>query len=50
MSDTTILPNAPRVALIGFGEAGEKFARAGRWNQERYFQPSRAGIPVRAST
>ena len=24
-------PDAPRVALIGFGEAGEKFARAGGW-------------------
>jgi 3-hydroxyisobutyrate dehydrogenase-like beta-hydroxyacid dehydrogenase len=31
MSDSTFFPNAPRVALIGFGEAGEKFARAGNW-------------------
>src|SRR5690606_33288765 len=31
MADSTPLPNAPRVALIGFGEAGEKFARAGDW-------------------
>jgi len=32
MPDSNSLPNAPRVALIGFGEAGEKFARAGKWH------------------
>jgi len=32
MSDSTTLSNAPRVALIGFGEAGEGFAAAGRWH------------------
>ena len=29
MPDSIAPPSAPRVALIGFGEAGEKFARAG---------------------
>ena len=31
MPDSTAPSSAPRVALIGFGEAGEKFARAGGW-------------------
>lgn len=31
MSDSTAPPSAPRVALIGFGEAGETFARAANW-------------------
>lgn len=31
MPDSTALPPAPQVALIGFGEAGERFARAGDW-------------------
>jgi 3-hydroxyisobutyrate dehydrogenase-like beta-hydroxyacid dehydrogenase len=32
MPDSTAPSSAPQVALIGFGEAGEKFARAGKWN------------------
>ena len=32
MADSTTLPPAPRVALIGFGEAGCTFARAGQWH------------------
>lgn len=31
MPDSTTLFSPPQVALIGFGEAGEKFARAGQW-------------------
>lgn len=31
MSDKVALSLAPGVALIGFGEAGERFARAGAW-------------------
>ena len=31
MSDSFALPSAPRVALIGFGEAGEAFASAAGW-------------------
>ena len=31
MSSSDSPPTAPRVALIGFGEAGECFARAGHW-------------------
>lgn len=31
MPDSTAFPFAPQVALIGFGEAGERFARAGNW-------------------
>jgi 3-hydroxyisobutyrate dehydrogenase-like beta-hydroxyacid dehydrogenase len=32
MPDSTASLSAPRVALIGFGEAGSTFAAAGRWN------------------
>lgn len=32
MPDSTTPSPAPRVALIGFGEAGMTFARAGRWH------------------
>jgi 3-hydroxyisobutyrate dehydrogenase-like beta-hydroxyacid dehydrogenase len=32
MPDSNNLSNKPQVALIGFGEAGEKFARAGGWH------------------
>jgi 3-hydroxyisobutyrate dehydrogenase-like beta-hydroxyacid dehydrogenase len=32
MSDSIAPLSAPRVALIGFGEAGETFARAGDWH------------------
>ena len=32
MPDSIPPPDALQVALIGFGEAGETFARAGRWN------------------
>ena len=32
MPDSIASSPAPQVALIGFGEAGEKFARAGKWN------------------
>lgn len=31
MPDSNAPSSAPHVALIGFGEAGEKFARAGQW-------------------
>ncbi len=31
MPDSIAPSSAPHVALIGFGEAGEKFARAGQW-------------------
>ena len=31
MSDSNATPPAPRLALIGFGEAGEGFASAGHW-------------------
>lgn len=32
MADAVSPVTAPRVALIGFGEAGETFARAGKWH------------------
>lgn len=32
MAETDSTNSAPRVALIGFGEAGESFARAGNWS------------------
>ena len=31
MPDSNLPPATPRVALVGFGEAGETFARAGNW-------------------
>ena len=31
MPDSIVPSSAPQVALIGFGEAGERFARAGNW-------------------
>ncbi|MBO9499913.1 MAG: NAD(P)-dependent oxidoreductase [Novosphingobium sp.] len=34
MSDSTALLPAPRVALVGFGEAGETFARSPGWRGE----------------
>ncbi len=34
MSPSRPTPDAPRVALIGFGEAGSTFARAGGWEDE----------------
>jgi 3-hydroxyisobutyrate dehydrogenase-like beta-hydroxyacid dehydrogenase len=34
MSDTAAPPSAPRVALIGFGEAGEAFVRSPGWRGE----------------
>src|SRR6478735_4745446 len=34
MSDSTAPLSAPRVALVGFGEAGETFARAKGWRGE----------------
>jgi 3-hydroxyisobutyrate dehydrogenase-like beta-hydroxyacid dehydrogenase len=33
MADSHTLPAAPHVALIGFGEAGSTFARAGGWEE-----------------
>jgi 3-hydroxyisobutyrate dehydrogenase-like beta-hydroxyacid dehydrogenase len=33
MADSHPLPDAPHVALIGFGEAGSTFARAGGWDE-----------------
>jgi hypothetical protein len=34
MPDSTAPLSAPRVALIGFGEAGETFTRAEGWRGE----------------
>ncbi len=33
MPDSQTIPGAPRVAVIGFGEAGSTFARAGGWDE-----------------
>lgn len=53
MPDSTALLDAPRVALVGFGEAGETFARAAGWRgvtrawdvlPERRAAMARAGV------